>query len=101
MWVKYNNNQKKLIFSWAILLFLVSCEKKEVLDVDPLELTGTWQLVAQNIGSPGDHSWADVENGHTYTFRQDGTFTSTRIPACETGMYQEGTRVLSCGKQYF
>lgn len=47
---------------------------------------GTWKLVEVNSSFPF-YQWYPVENGYTYTFETDGTFTSNLFSECTYGTY--------------
>lgn len=51
-------------------------------------ISGTWLLTETYIYEPDNQGhWVPTENGYTYTFNSDGTFSSTRFFECTTGEY--------------
>ncbi len=66
-------------------------------------IIGTWQLVEvfQSEGGPG--TWYNIENGYTYTFFINGTFSSNRFDECANGTYlvESGKLTLNYGCEGF
>ncbi|MDR2206101.1 MAG: lipocalin family protein [Flavobacteriaceae bacterium] len=78
---------KNLFIITSILLsaFLVSCNNE---DSRETPIVGTWKLVEYFGGNSADNiGWHPIDNGYTYTFNGDGTFTSTRFSYCTQGTY--------------
>lgn len=76
---------KNLILIFTILL--LSCSND---DNKPQEnpLKGTWKLIETYSSDGGSNpQWTSVENGYTYTFNSNGTYSSTRFSECSTGEY--------------
>lgn len=50
---------------------------------------GTWELVQIHGGNGGGNAqWPETFNdGYSYTFNEDGSFTSNRFPECIEGTY--------------
>jgi hypothetical protein len=80
---------KNILKLTAILLILTSsftCEKETTAKSEPNNnLFGTWQLIETNFGIP--NGWNKIENGYTYTFLENGRFTSTRFSECTYGTF--------------
>lgn len=79
---------KSTILILSILLSFTSCNDD---DTKPQEINilGTWKLI-ETYGSYGGSNpqWTSIDNGYTYTFNNDGTFSSTRFTECTTGTYE-------------
>lgn len=72
----------------SMLLSLTSCRDDDTKSQET-SILGTWKLI-ETYGSNGgtNPQWTTVNNGYTYTFNNDGTFSSTRfIGECTTGTY--------------
>jgi len=78
---------KNLILIFSILISLTSCNSD---DTNKQESTviGNWKLI-ETYGSDGGNNpqWNSVANGYTYTFNQNGSFTSNRFSECSEGNY--------------
>ncbi|MDT0688382.1 lipocalin family protein [Salegentibacter sp. F188] len=76
-----------------LLLFLFSgCESDDkeqlkVLDLTTTNLVGTWKLSESYVSPGGETSWQAVEDGSSYTFTNEGTFTSDFYENCTEGEY--------------
>lgn len=76
---------KNLILIMIVLIS--SCSKNETIEQED-ELKGTWKLIERYGSDAGNISqWHPVENGYTYTFNSNGTYSSTRFSECSTGDY--------------
>ena len=64
-----------------VFIFLVAaCSSNDSESNIPLEaknLIGQWQLVATYSSPGGATEWQNVENGFSYTFKDDGTYLMT------------------------
>lgn len=71
------------------LLTITSCSKSEGNNQIENSIYGTWQLIA-TYGNDGGNSpqWNAVNNGYTYTFNTDRSFTSNRFTECSAGIYE-------------
>ena len=69
-----------------LVMSLFSCNDEDDINQNQ-SLIGTWQMVEiyRSVGGPG--SWSSVENGYTYTFLDDGNFSSDRFDGCGSGTY--------------
>lgn len=78
---------KSLILILSMLLSLASCSDDDTKSQNE-NILGTWKLI-ETYGSDGGSNpqWRPVDNGYTYTFNNDGTFSSTRFTECTTGTY--------------
>lgn len=86
---------KKLILLFIILLH-VSCNSDN--EIKDKSLVGTWKLSEANIGDGGiGTKWVAIKSSdsYTYTFKSDGTFTSTRFNDCRCGKYSLSTDLLT------
>ncbi|MDQ6472375.1 lipocalin family protein [Flavobacterium sp. LHD-80] len=80
---------KKLIILLVFAFLQIGCNNDN--DSKPLDtnIVGTWQLVHVYSSDGGSNSgWNRVKNGYTYTFKDDGSFTSTRFKECTSGTYK-------------
>jgi len=78
----------------AIILFLVlaaacTSQSEDDLEFNQENLVGTWTLT-ETLVDPGDGSgtFKKVEDGYSFTFKADGSFTSTRLQECQMGTYR-------------
>ncbi|MDT0687491.1 lipocalin family protein [Autumnicola psychrophila] len=76
----------------AFVLLLSGCESDDeqqlkVLDLTTTNLVGTWKLSETYVSPGGETSWQPVEDGSSYTFTQEGTFTSDNNENCAEGEY--------------
>ncbi|AUS07068.1 hypothetical protein [Pseudotamlana carrageenivorans] len=78
---------KLTILILCIFLSLTSCSDDEAKSQEN-NFLGTWKLI-ETYGSDGgsNSQWTSVDNGYTYTFNNNGTFSSTRFTECTTGTY--------------
>lgn len=82
----------KRLFFCGFLLILFACNKDEISEPQEVSVVGTWKLSETYIGDGGTNTqWTPVENGYTYTFKSDGTFTSTKFSDCTYGNYSIST----------
>jgi|SRR5690606_10071730 len=79
------------------LLFTVSGCSSDDNDIDYGEgLIGTWKLVEVYLSDGGSQSaWVSVKNGYVYTFKNNGTFTSSRFEECNRGKFEETEHILT------
>jgi hypothetical protein len=76
------------IITFTILLIQLSCAKNDTsLDTLTNQITGEWQLTTRLIDSGNGPIWVDIDDGYTYTFDRNGSFTSTRFTDCDYGTY--------------
>ncbi len=75
-----------IIYSFLLICLFTGCSVDNAWN--DKSLPGTWKLEAVNFSSGGEpRIWSAVEDGYTYSFRNDGTFSSTRFDECEQGTY--------------
>jgi|SRR5690606_4054886 len=81
-------NSKFSILFFAVYAFL-SCTNSDDGKKQETPLVGTWQLIEiyEDYGEGPNGNWNPVENGHFYTFRDDGTMISNRFD-CSNGVYE-------------
>ncbi|HLW21438.1 MAG TPA: lipocalin family protein [Cyclobacteriaceae bacterium] len=78
-----------LMFLLTILLSAGCDFSDDVLFHDnPDGLPGEWLLVETSFSAGAEQEYREVKNGGRYTFRTDGTFTSTQLDGCGRGTYQ-------------
>lgn len=79
---------KQLILILSMLLSFTSCSETVNPKEQDTSIVGTWQLI-EVYGSDGGSNpqWTPVEDGYTYTFKSDSTFSSNRFNECEIGTY--------------
>lgn len=79
---------KKKLFLLLITFIFIGCNNDNDSKPKDTSLAGTWKL-AEFFGGDGGSNpkWSPVSNGYTYTFKSDGTFTSTRFSECTYGTY--------------
>lgn len=95
---------KPIILILAILFSFVACSNDDEKELTTQErLIGTWKLVEVYGSDGGQGQWTPVEDGYTYTFNDNGTFTSTRFSECTYGTYTltSSTLILSFGCEGF
>jgi hypothetical protein len=98
--VGLNRNQMKNLkkfkstFLLTIILFgCISNEDSTVLNSEN-SILGIWKLVEASISSGGPQYLVVIENGEEFKFSDDGTFTSTKYPACSTGSFSKSSKEL-------
>jgi len=80
---------KKIILLVVILISQISCNNDKETKPTNTGIVGTWQLAESFEGDGGMATkWISVKNGYTYTFKSDGTFTSTQFTKCTNGTYK-------------
>src|SRR5688572_5979568 len=82
---------RNIVFYLFLISILCACDDEvdETTSVvfvpinDVGELVGKWKLVeaSHSIGDAKQH-WTSIEDGYTYEFNKDGTFSSNRFKAC-------------------
>ena len=87
---------KHLILIFGLVFTLSGCSGDDN-DIDYGEgLIGTWKLVEVYLPDGGAQSaWVPVGNGYVYTFKNDGTFTSSRFQECNQGKFEETGSILT------
>ena len=82
---------KTKILIITFLFFIEGCSQKKDVQIGDNSIIGTWKLVEflYSVGTPQGSWWGTVEDSYsyTYTFKVDGTFTSTRFLECTYGTY--------------
>ncbi|MCL6217879.1 lipocalin family protein [Zunongwangia pacifica] len=77
-----------LLFCACWLLTLSGCDNEEYGMYEVDRIVGSWKLVeVYNDNNNGRGVWSPAENVYSYTFNEDGTFSSTRFPQCTGGNY--------------
>ncbi|APY12118.1 hypothetical protein BWZ22_13155 [Seonamhaeicola sp. S2-3] len=86
---------KPIILILSMLLSFTSCSDDDTKSQEESFL-GTWKLI-ETYGSDGGSNpqWTIVDNGYTYTFSNDGTFSSTRFTECTTGTYDVSNNTIT------
>ena len=75
------------LFSMFIIL-LSGCSTNDDEKNTDQSILGTQKLIeAYSSSGAGPGEWRTIENGYTYTFSLDGSFTSTRFSECNSGTY--------------
>ncbi len=88
---------KNLILILVLIVMSCSSDNNDNKSGTNNRMIGTWRLVETYIGT-GDLSttqWETVENGYTYSFNRDGTFSSSRFSECESGAYEFSEELLT------
>lgn len=74
------------------LLFLIACDPEESVSESlktALPLVGQWKLVEQKVSIGGPATWQKVDNGDTFTLKEDGSFSNLQIFGdCSTGTFE-------------
>lgn len=79
---------KKIFLSLIAIISFYSCSQNENTEKENLSLIGSWKLIeTYNSDGGSTPSWKSVENGYTYSFKSDGSFTSNRFSECTKGNY--------------
>ncbi|ADF51927.1 lipocalin family protein [Zunongwangia profunda] len=77
-----------LLFCSCWLFVLSGCDNEEYGMYEVDRIVGSWKLVeVYNDNGDGHGQWSPAENAYSYTFNEDGTFSSTRFSQCNTGNY--------------
>ncbi len=78
---------KKLIFILTTLISLSSCDRNDPI-IQENSIYGTWKLI-EIYGSDGGSNpkWTSATIVYTYTFNENGSFTSNRFSECTSGTY--------------
>jgi len=86
---------KPIILILSMLLSFTSCSDDDTKSQEE-NFLGTWKLI-ETYGSDGGSNpqWTIVDNGYTYTFSNDGTFSSTRFTECTTGTYDVSNNTIT------
>lgn len=86
---------KPIILILSMLLSFTSCSDDDTKSQEESFL-GTWKLI-ETYGSDGGSNpqWTIVDNSYTYTFSNDGTFSSTRFTECTTGTYDVSNNTIT------
>lgn len=79
---------KNMYLILSIFFFTTGCSEEEAKPKEDF-IYGTWKLIEiyQSDGS-SNPQWTNVDSGYTYTFNNDGTFSSTRFSECTSGTYE-------------
>ena len=57
---------------------------------------GTWKLIELYQSDGGSNpQWTTVDVAYTYTFNNDGTFSSTRFTECTSGTYDKSNNSIT------
>jgi len=81
---------KTIFYTYITTLFLfLSCTKSEKIQTQEIPLFGTWQLIEvyEAYSENPNGNWYAVDDGHFYTFQDDGTMISNRFN-CSYGIYE-------------
>lgn len=79
---------KKLVLILCVSFLAMSCSSDDTTQEENTTLVGTWQLVEIYLSDgEGSGGWNSIDDGYTYTFKSDSTFTSNRFSECTTGKY--------------
>lgn len=78
---------KKMFLILSILFLFTGCNHEDPKQQEN-SIYGTWKLIEIYQGDGGSNpQWTTVNSGYTYTFNNDGTFSSTRFTECNSGTY--------------
>lgn len=87
---------KNLILLFSLILSFSSCSQNGEEKINDNSIVGTWKLIEVYSSDGGSNpQWKPVENGYTYTFNIDGTFTSTRFSECSVGKFELNNSTLT------
>ncbi|TBW28577.1 lipocalin family protein [Gramella sp. KN1008] len=82
---------KKLLLFTLMLVISISCSKEDnnlkPLDLSVNNITGTWQLTETYLSPGGETEWQEIENGPTYNFKSNGSFTYSEGD-CTSGNFE-------------
>ncbi|GGD90109.1 hypothetical protein [Planktosalinus lacus] len=80
---------KSIFLTLTVLCLFLSCTDSDDREKQETPLVGTWQMIEayEPYGENPDGNWYPVENGHFYTFNEDGTMSSNRFN-CSNGVYE-------------
>lgn len=78
---------KTIILIFSMLFSLFSCNGTDTIEQEN-SIYGTWTLI-EIYGSDGGSNpqWTSVTIVYTYTFNENGSFTSSRFSECTSGTY--------------
>lgn len=85
---------KILLFS-AFIFSLQGCTTDDKDDESNQSIIGAWQLTEASISAGGASEWNRVDDGETYQFFEDGSFTSTSFDDCSKGEFILENQILS------
>ena len=86
----------KNMFLILTMLFLYTGCNEEDTKQQEKSIYGTWQLIEiYQSGGGSNPQWTAVNIGYTYTFKDDGTFSSTRFTECTSGTYKTSTNSIT------
>ncbi|MBE8725910.1 lipocalin family protein [Flavobacterium hungaricum] len=87
---------KKIILLLFVIILQLSCSNDRENGTKENGIVGTWKLSEGYVGDGTVNTkWIAINNGYTYTFKNDGTFTSTRFNDCQSGNYTLETNLLT------
>jgi len=77
-----------MILILSMLLSFTNCNSDNGAKEQDNSIIGIWKLI-ETYGSDGGSNplWTPVDNGYTYTFHENGSFTSDRFSECSEGNY--------------
>lgn len=78
---------KPIVLVFISILLILSCNNDDDTQINDNSIIGTWKLIEVYGNDGANGQWTDVDNGFTYTFKNDGSFTSTRFSECLYGTY--------------
>ncbi|MBD8489820.1 lipocalin family protein [Echinicola sp. CAU 1574] len=77
---------KMLTLFLSVLLSISSCNSNGQID-NEVSIIGTWQLIERYTSDVGQGKWSPINDGYTYSFKNDGTFVSNKYSECGYGTY--------------
>lgn len=83
---------KSLFFTFVFNFLFISCDGPQESKNQDTSIVGTWKLI-ETFGSDGASNpiWRTLrkeDNAYIYTFKDDGTFTTTWVSDCSYGTYE-------------
>lgn len=86
---------KPIVLIFISAFVVLGCNNDDETQIQDNNIIGTWKLIEVYENDGGVGEWTNVENGFTYTFKNEGSFTSTRFPECSFGTYMISESTLS------
>jgi hypothetical protein len=84
----------KILFVVTIIFFGCAGNEDSLTVNSNNSILGSWKLIEASISSGGPQSTVTIENGEEFKFSDNGSFTSTKYPACSIGSFSTEAKEL-------